>query len=329
MLSVIIPSRNVPEWPFLQLTIDNLFLNAMGDIEVIVILDGFQPNPPIRSHKNLTLIYHPTAQGMRNGINLGVSVAKGKYILKCDDHCIFGLGYDIILEADCEADWLAVPSRYSLNGETWLAGENDTKKLRKYGPIDYLYLTPPHVKDDQFGWGLRGKKWMGEHGFTGDYFHREKQLKEKKIDDVIAFQGSCWFMHKSHFDKIGGMQEEGYYQHQEAQELGFKTFLSGGRCIVNKKTNYSHLHKGPTWGRGYKLLKHQQIQSNIYSTQIWMNNQWPGQVKKLKSYIEHQSWWPLEGWPEDWDNPERWKDYDYSIWHNAKELKETAKKETA
>ena len=317
MLSVIIPSRNVDTWPFLQKTVNNLFINAMGEVEVIVILDGFQPNPPIVPRKNLTLIYHPTAQGMRNGINLGVSLAKGAYVCKCDDHCMFGLGYDIILAMDCDVDWLVVPSRYSLNGETWLAGETDVTKLRKYGPIDYLYLTPPHEKDEQFGWGLRGKKWMGERGFTGGYFDREKKLKDKKIDDIIAFQGSCWFMHKSLFEKIGGMQEEGYRDHQECQELSFKIWLSGGRCIVNKKTWYAHLHKGSQYGRGYKLLRHHQIESQIYSAKTWLTNSWPGQIKPFKWLIEHPSWHPMEKWENvDLDNVEMWKNYDYSKWMN-------------
>ena len=322
MLSVIIPSRNVETWPFLQKTIDDLFAKAMGEIEVIVILDGFQPNPPIKSRSNLRLVYHKEAQGMRQGINLGASLAKGKHIMKCDDHCLFGTGFDIILAADCDMDNLVVPSRYSLNGEVWLAGEKDTKKLRKYGPIDYLYLCYPYFNDDQFGFGFHGKKWMGEHGYLGGYFDREKKLKHILIDDMLSFQGSCWFMPKALFEKIGGMQIEGYHQHQEAQEFGFKVWLSGGRCIVNKKTWYAHLHKGPTWGRGYKLLKHQQIQSNIYSAQVWMNNQWAGQTRPLKWLIEKDNWWPLEKWPEDWDNPERWKDYNYEIWHNSKELRD-------
>lgn len=222
MLSVIIPSRNVPEWPFLQKTIDDLFQKALGEIEVIVILDGFVPNPPVKPQKNLKLIYHPVSQGMRQGINLGASIAKGKYIMKCDDHCMFGIGFDIILAADCDMDWLVVPSRWALNGDAWLADEPDVAKLRKYGPIEYLYLTYPYNLDDQFGFGFHGKKWSGEFGLTGRYFDREKKRAEILIDDMLSFQGSCWYMPKALFDKIGGMQIEGYYQHQEAQELGFK-----------------------------------------------------------------------------------------------------------
>ena len=315
-LSVIIPSRNIPSWPYLQKTIDNLFDNASENIEVIVILDGFVPDPPIRFQKHLTLLPQKESIGMRQGINLGVSVAKGKYVMKTDDHCVFSPGYDKALTSNCEDNWLVVPSRYSLDANSWLAGENDFKKITKYGPINYDFLTYPYKIDEQFGYGLRGKKWKGERGYTGGYFDREKKLKHLPIDDIIAFQGSCWFMSKSNFERIGGMQIEGFGAFsQEAQELLFKTVLSGGRAVVNKRASYAHLHKNEaTGGRGYHLLKHQIIQSQIYSTDLWMNNKWPGQIMTFKKWIENPHWWPLETWPEDWDNQEFIKNYDYNLW---------------
>jgi glycosyltransferase involved in cell wall biosynthesis len=314
MLSVIIPSRNVSTWPYTQKTVNDLFEKAVEEIEVVIVFDGYVLNPPLNPHKNLTIIYHPEAQGMRPSINEGVSVAKGKYIMKSDDHCMFAKGYDKALKDNCASDWLAVPSRYSLKGEEWICG---------YGPIDYLYLTYPYNLDDQFGFGFHGKKWHGKYGLTGGYFDREKERKGILIDDMLSFQGSCWFMHKSYFNKIGGMQQEGYYDHQEAQELGFKVWLSGGRCIVNKKTWYAHLHKGPKHSRGYKIFKHHMIKSTIYSADMWMNNKWPGQIYKLKYLID--KFWPLEAWPEDWDNPQRWENYNYESWHHTHEIRKSVK----
>ncbi len=315
-LSVIIPSRNVPGWPFLELTIDNLFKKAKGSIEVIVVLDGFWPDPFVSDRENLIIVHQSVVKGMRHNINAAARMAKGKYIMKCDDHCMFGEGYDVILSENCEDDWLAVPSRYSLDGDAFLAGAGDA--ARKYGPIDYLYLTYPFNNDNQFGFGFHGKKWKGEFGFTGGYFDRENKLKHIPIDDIISFQGSCWFMPRQLFFDIGCMQEEGYYDHQEAQELGFKVWLSGGRCVVNKHTWYAHLHKGSQHGRGYKILKHHIIDSTIYSADLWLNNKWAGQKYPFKYLID--KFQPLEMWPEDWDDPKRWENYDYNIWHKANEL---------
>lgn len=319
MLSVIIPSRNVPEWPFLQMTVADLFEKAAGEIEIIVILDGFWPNPPLIPANNLTIVHNSESKGMRNAINLGAKMAKGDFIMKCDDHCMFAEGYDLALAADCDKNWLAVPTRYSLDGANWKRG---------YGPLDYLYLTYPYNLDEQFGFGFHGKKWRGEHGFTGGYYDREKKCKNILIDDMLTFQGSCWFMPRELFFKIGCMQIEGYYEHQEAQELGFKVWLSGGRCVVNKKTWYAHLHKGTTYGRGYRLFKHQMIKSQIYSADMWLNNRWPGQTIKIKQLIENTGWWwPMEEWPLDWDNPARWSGYDYSIWHDGQKAKAALKQQ--
>ena len=308
MLSVVIPSRNIPEWPYLQKTVDDLLNKSVEEIEVIVILDGFSPNPPLKVDRRVIVVPHAESQGMRQGINEGASLAKGRYIMKCDDHCMFAEGFDKALKDDCADNWLAVPRRYSLR-EPWERG---------YGPLDYLYLTYPYNLDDQFGFGFHGKKWRGEHGVTGGYYDREKKRKSILIDDIISFQGSCWFMPRDLFFRIGMMQIEGYYQHQEAQELCFKVWLSGGRCIVNKNTWYAHLHKS---SRGYHMLKHHQIKSNIYATDHWLNNRWPGQVHPVKWLIERDVWWPLECWPVDWDNPKRRENYDYDIWHNAKALR--------
>ena len=44
MLSVIIPARNEI---YLQKTIDSVLSAAKGEIEVIAILDGYWPDPPV------------------------------------------------------------------------------------------------------------------------------------------------------------------------------------------------------------------------------------------------------------------------------------------
>ena len=288
-LSVIIPARNEP---FLNKTVDGLFENAKEEIEVIVMLDGYWPDPPLKAHDNLVIVHMGTVQGMRENINAAAKIATGKYIMKTDAHCLFAKGFDKVLKADCEPDWLSVPRRYSLDGKNW-------KKRRK--PIDYLYLTYPYGIDKLYGAGFHGKKWHGEHGLTGGYYYKEKQRKDILIDDIIAFQGSCWFMHRELFFKIECLDAANYNFHQEALELGMKVWLSGGRVIRNKKTWYAHLHKGKQYGRGFWLSKRGMVKSEIFSADIWMNNKWPGQIHDIKWLID--KFWPLEGWPEDWWDP--------------------------
>ncbi len=268
-VSIIVPARNEI---FLQQTLNEIFKNAKGEIEVIAILDRYWPSPPLKNNPNLVILHKGNSTGMRSNINAAARIATGKYLMKIDAHCKVGKGFDKILKRDCGENWLSVPSRYSLDAEKW---------ERTRGPVDYIYLTFPYTDDDLYGTGFHGKKWRGPHGQDGSFWHLEKERKHIKIDDLLSFQGSCWFMHKSYFFHIGCMDDINFTSHQEAQELGMKVWLSGGRVIRNKNTWYAHLHKGTKYGRGFRASKKDQRATQVYSTNLWMKNQWTGKTRKL------------------------------------------------
>ena len=54
MLSILIAARNEI---YLQRTIEDIFTNAEGEIEIIVILDGWIPDPPFDMHDNRVIFY--------------------------------------------------------------------------------------------------------------------------------------------------------------------------------------------------------------------------------------------------------------------------------
>jgi glycosyltransferase involved in cell wall biosynthesis len=282
--SIIIPARVEKH---LQRTIDDIFQNATGDIEIIVVLDGWWPDPILKDDPRLILLHWGEPRGMRESVNGAARIAKGRYLLKCDAHCSFGKGFDEILRKDCGDNWICVPSKYSLDADKW-------ERFR--GPVDYLYLTFPYVEDDQFGYGLHGKKWKGKTGLTGSWWDIEKERKDTPIDDIMVFQGSCWFMRHRHFLNIGGEDSKQFIWGQEAPELSFKTWLSGGRVVVNKNTWFAHWHKDD---RGFKASNRDKRNTMIRSCHYWMNNRWSGQKMQFKDYIN--KFRPLEGWPEDWE----------------------------
>lgn len=302
---MIIPSRNCKH---VSKTVDDIFENATGEIEVIALLDGYWPNPPIKDHPKLTIVHKPVVTGMRNSVNLGANLAKGKYIMKCDDHCMFGKGFDEILQKDMQDDWLVNPSRYSMDAEKWERGR---------GPTEYLFITYPYTKDNMYGNGLHGRKWIGENGFGVDmgkaqFYWRENHSKDKLIDDMMTFQGSCWFMSREHYFRIGCLDEKHCdLMENEPQELGFKVWLSGGRCVVNKNTWYAHMHKNERelddHGRGWKLSWNAMRETGRFQTHIWMNNRWSGIAKdrNIEWFVDH--FWPIPSWPSNWiEERERW-----------------------
>lgn len=280
-VSVLIPSRNEQ---FLNPTVDSLFERAAGDIEVIVCVDGYTEHLDVFRHKNpnLHVLYEPSPIGMRRAINACAALATGDYLMKLDAHCLVDYGFDEVLKADCDGDWIVVPRRYSLDAEKW-------EKTQKT-PKDYHYLCYPYRDGYERLGGLHGLWWR----------QRSKDRAHIEIDDEMTSQGSGWFMSRGHFfDFLGGMHTEGYGHFiQEFQELGMKTWLGGGQVKINKKTWYAHLHKGKRYGRGYFIGKNSWRRGMDYSTDLWVNNKWAERVHDLEWLVE--KFWPVPTWDDDW-----------------------------
>ena len=287
-LSVVIPNRNSQ---FLTKTIRDILEKAATSVEVVVNVDENWPKE-IVDDPRVHYIHPPTPRGMRYGINTGVNLAQGKYIMKCDDHVMFKHGFDRTLIDSHEADnWVQIPRRYALDAENW---EIEKREDNKY-PIDYMYIDFPRkgkAHDD----GMHGVPWRARR--------EERVSSEFDIDDTPSMQGSCYFMTKNHFVKtLGGMSEVGYGQFsQEAQEIGFKTTLGGGRLVVNKKTWYAHLYKGNRYGRMYHVEgfnKYTREASN-WSAEYWLNNRWEGRNRGFDWFINtlHPN---MPSWPKDWE----------------------------
>ena len=287
-VSIVIPSRNEQ---FLVKTVEDILENSTGDIEVIAVLDGYSEPVDLPKDERVKKIIHKISKGMRKAINAGAKVANGKYLMKTDGHCLFAKGFDEILQADCEENWVVIPRRYSLDAENW--------KVHKGRPVrDYHYLCYPSAFKDHD---------MGMHGVEWPERTADRNDPKYDIDENMSFQGSCWFMHKSWFDKhIERLDENPIYAGwaQEPTEIGLKTWLGGGKVMVNKKTYYAHLHKGNAYGRGYNMDRSGVIAGHNYAADYWMNNSWPKQIRKIDWLVE--KFWPVPTWPADkskWISP--------------------------
>lgn len=276
-VSIIIPSRNEQ---FLGKTVNDL-LEKGGDVEVIAVLDGYWPDPPLVSDKRLVVLHKGKSQGMRRAINDAEQVATGEWLMKVDAHCMFAEGYDEALKADCADNWIVIPRRYSLDAEAWACKD---KK-----PVDSMYYFYPFEHPHDLG--LHGRPW----------YERGVQRQEFLIDEDLTFQGSCWFMRRKFWQLVGPLQEEGYETFMgEPQEIGFRAQLGPweGKVMRNKKTWYAHLHKGNEYGRGYFFSKTERYRGNKYSFETWWFNRWEGRKHDIEWLIDQ--WWPLPTWPENW-----------------------------
>ncbi len=284
MLSVIIPAKNEP---YLDKTIDSCFDMAEGEVEVIAVLDGYWPDVPIKDRKGLTLVHHTEGIGQRPATNEAARLARGKYLMKLDAHCIMDKGYDVKLAADCEYDWTVTPRRYGIIEKEW--------KRRGGIKLDYMRLTCPDEPGDM---GLRSKHWSE---------FKKRPLAQGDITDSMTCQGSCWFQYKDRFWELGGLDEG--YGHWGAMgcEVGCKAWLSGGRLVANKKTWYAHWQRGRRHAKGkdefvstsrYYYLPREVVRiAHRYAKDLWFNNKWPLQKHKFKWLIDRFA--PVPGW-ENW-----------------------------
>lgn len=281
-LSIIIPAYREP---FLNKTIDSLLENAAGEIEVIPVIDCYIPEEPVRLDSRVKPIILENNLGMRGATNAGLTKATGEFIMKLDAHCAIAKGFDKVLTDDCKENWLMVPRRYALDELTW----TNSPPI-----IDYHYLIFPELADSSYGYSMQVAGWR-------------KRKDELEIDDIMTFQGSCWFANRKYFMEHVGLLDDSLETYgtfaQEQQEIGLKYWLGGGEVKVDKRTCYAHLFKQKRhYSSGKFSRKHKKdkyhIQGNVWLTKHWMNNEEPNMIHSFSWFIE--KFWPIPTWPDNW-----------------------------
>jgi glycosyltransferase involved in cell wall biosynthesis len=137
-VSIVIPSRNEIHKTntgetVLQRMVRDIYEKATGEFEVIVAFDG-PPYQQLPDYSNLTLMKLPQ-RGLKPSVNNAVRIATGKYICKFDSHCAVSEGFDEVLKADMEDNWIVMPRFYVLDAEEW--------KWQDERFYDYFFLHWP------------------------------------------------------------------------------------------------------------------------------------------------------------------------------------------
>jgi GT2 family glycosyltransferase len=252
-LSVIIPSYRDP---LLIKTIDSLLAtSALGDrLEIIAVLDGYWPSFELREDPRVRYIHLGKNRGMRGAINAGVQAARGEFLLRSDEHCLFAQGFDKAMVDVCQPNWIITARRYFLDPKRWA--------VMDLPYIDYEKLIiqkPPPPHSDKFS----GQPWHS----------RDKRRAHLQIDETMAMQGSCWVMPRQWWkDVIGELQTEGYGPlTQDSHEMVFKTWQAGGRLMLNKNTWFAHKHRSfpRTHNSGTRINPANTQASGLYCLKVW------------------------------------------------------------
>jgi len=300
-LSVLIPSRN-EEW--LQRTIDDVLAHRRADTEVIVVLDGAWPAEPLHDHPDLHIIHRSVSTGQRASVNEAARLSMARYVMKLDAHCAVSEGFDVELiraAGELGEDVTQIPRQYNLHIYDWecLACGH----LKDHGPMPDSCERCNQNKGfrQQIVWTKRRQtdywRFDGEPRFQYWGAYGERPEAQGEITDVMTSLGACFFMSRARFWALGGLDEACGSWGSFGIEVALKSWLSGGRHVVNKRAWFAHFFRVGGLSFPYPISGEQQEAARSYTRRVWFSNTWPGQVRPLSWLID--KFWPVPGWSEE------------------------------
>jgi len=290
-LSILIPARNEM---FLARTIQDILEHMEGDTEIIAVLDGSWADPVIEDHEKVTLIYHPESIGQRAAINEAARLSHAKYLMKVDAHCAFDQGFDVKLLADMQDDWTMVPTMRNLHAFDWVCPDGHRRYQGPSGVCeecgnptekDIVWIAKPNPQSTSY----RFDKQM--------HFQYWREYKKRQSGDLVesmSLQGSCFLVTREKYFELDLCDEAHGSWGQQGTEVACKTWLSGGRVVVSKKTWYAHLFRTQGGDFGFPYPNPGISKAREYSQDLWLNDKWEKATHPLSWLIERFS--PVPDW---------------------------------
>ncbi len=311
-LSVLIPALNED---MLDRTIQDVLENIQGKTEIIVVLDGYLPNPSLTvNDPRVTLIYNPEPKGQRGATNQAAKLAKGKYVMKSDAHVAFDKGFDIkMLEAFKKLDdnVTMIPILRNLHAYDWVCENNHRRYQGKKG------VCPECGKSEKQDVVWIAKSSPSRFTFTfdrephfqywGELAKRPENIKgalcndetyDTNLRETLTIQGSCFMLTKERYFALDICSEDFHSWGAQGIEVGCKTWLSGGRVIANLNTWYAHMFRTNNFG-GFPYSNPESLieENRELSRNLFIRNKWPKAIHSFEWLINKFN-------PPGWENYE-------------------------
>ncbi|MCX6701731.1 MAG: glycosyltransferase family 2 protein [Candidatus Zambryskibacteria bacterium] len=299
-LSILIPARNEE---FLKKTVEDILSNIEGKTEVIVVLDGYEKDIPIlpTADPRVRVIKNETSLGQRTATNQACRISEAKFIMKVDAHCAFDKGFDVKMMAEMQDNWTMVPVMRNLHAFDWVCPDGH----RRYqGPSGVCTeCGKPTTKD--IVWIAKTNPQSTAYCFDMEphfqYFREFKHRPEGKgdITESMSIQGSCFMITRDKYWELQICDETFGSWGSQGIEVACKTWLSGGRVVVNHKTWYAHMFRtqGGDFGFPYEQSGKKVELAKHTVRELFFDNKWDKQIYPLSWLLE--KFWPVPGWTED------------------------------
>lgn len=306
-LSILIPARSEM---FLARTIEDILENIEADTDIIAVLDGALADPPIPQHDRVNVICLNDSIGQRAATNMAARLSQAKYVMKVDAHCSFDKGFDRKMIARMQDDWTMVPTMRNLWAFDWKCHHCGWKKYQ--GP------TPKKCEDCGKGDKIRRKMmWVGKKRpqsnsycfdaephfqYFNDYTKRDvykKDLEETGLTETMSLQGSCFMSTREKYWEIELSDEKLGNWGNQGIEVAVKTWLSGGKVMVNHDTWYAHMFRtqGGDFSFPYEQRGRAVMETKKKVKDLLWGGEWHKQERPLRWLVER--FWPVPGWTEE------------------------------
>lgn len=310
-LSIILPGNNEM---FTSRTVEDILKNKRAKTEIIVVLDGgIWADPPIDQHPDVNVIYIPNTIGQRAATNVGVRLSGAKYVAKADCHCSFDEGFDqkmLDFFKIVGDDVTGVPIMRNLWAYDWKCHQCGWKKYQGPTPLacekcgcrdkikrKMMWVGKPNPQSTSFSFDSEP-----HFQYFEDWKHRPQYIKdkaEKGYTETMSLQGSFFMCTREKYWELKLSDEAVGSWGNQGIELACKTWLSGGRVLVNHKTWYAHMFRTQGGDFGFP---YEQSGKGVQKTKqkVWdhfFGGRFKQQIHPVSWLIERFS--PVPGWTSE------------------------------
>ena len=299
ILSVLIPARNEQ---FLNQTIDDVLAHSELDTEIIVVLDGDWPMQPIPDNERVVLVHLSESIGQRAATNLAARISQARYVMKLDAHCSVGQGFDRIMLEDMQPTWTMVPRMYNLHAFDWVCPNGHRRYQSPSGSCEKC----GEPTEQEVVWKAKPNPETTAMRFDRDlkfqYWRAYKKRQRGDLVDTMSCLGACWLLERDRYFALDICDEGHGGWGQQGTEVACKTWLSGGRLVVNKRTWFAHMFRtqGGDFGFPYPISGKETRAARKYSKHLWRADNprqmphWDGAIHPLQWLIDRFA--PVPEW---------------------------------
>ncbi len=192
--------------------------------------------------------------------------------------------------------------------EQWLSAQDDpNEKLRRalyelFGSEPAMCAGPTQMETV---WIPKRSPQSNAYCFDStphfQYFREFNKRPEGKgpLTESMSLQGSCWMLSREKYFSLNVCDEAFGSWGSQGIEVACKTWLSGGRVIVNHNTWYAHLFRtqGGDFGFPYELSGNQIDRAKQKARELFFEGQWDKAIYPLAWLLE--KFWPVPGWTQE------------------------------